>query len=283
VRLVVATRRELLLWIGALTSQAALAGCKAHVPAQNGDTPDGFFTPNQRLALGALADVVLPPDDAPGGQALGAVPYIERLLTALDGDTPQIFAGGPYSGRTTFPNGVRPGNDFATFVPVDRVALAAWRLILFGSDGLPGGGPNDAVNGKVVGLRDLVKNGVNAAMQASPGGPVASLDPDTRKDLFNGLDDSFKEALVQLVVQAAWAAPEYGGNPGLTGWKLVHYDGDTMPLGFSIWDDALGAYRERPEAPNSTKDPGPDPEPLDDTSIAFVRKIVAFTGGKEFS
>jgi hypothetical protein len=279
------TRRELLLWIGALTTQAALSGCKSKAtgPAP-GDVPDGFFTPNQRLALGALANVVLPADDTPGGEALGAVPYIERLLTALDGDTPQVFAGGPYSDRNALPDGTHPANDFATFAPVDRVTLAAWRLILFGSSGVPGGGPNDAVNGKIVGLRDLVMTGVTTAMQASPNQPLGSLDPDALQTIFDEeLEGAFRDTLVELVTQAAFAAPEYGGNPDLAGWKLAHYEGDSMPLGYSIWDDKLGAYRERPDAPCSTPNPGPDPEPMDDVARAFIRKLVALTGGKEFS
>jgi hypothetical protein len=55
-----------------------------------------------------------------------------------------------------------------------------------------------------------------------------------------------------------------------------------MPLGYSIWDDKLGAYRERPDAPNSGPNPGPDPEPMDAASLAFIDKLIALTGGRKF-
>ncbi len=32
------------------------------------------------------------------------------------------------------------------------------------------------------------------------------------------------------------AAPEYGGNKDLKGWKRTGYQGDVMPLGYSFWD-----------------------------------------------
>ncbi len=62
-----------------------------------------FFTPAERATLEALVDRIFPADHDPGALALGAVSYIERLLTAFEGaDPPRIYAGGPLSGRQPF-------------------------------------------------------------------------------------------------------------------------------------------------------------------------------------
>ena len=66
------------------------------------------------------------------------------------------------------------------------------------------------------------------------------------------------------------------------GWRLVHFPGDQMPLGYSLFDVAAGVYRERGDAPVTTADPGGDPEPMDDDTRAFLRQLVTTLGGKEF-
>ena len=48
---------------------------------------------------------------------------------------------------------------------------------------------------------------------------------------------------IELVCQAAYAAPEYGGNQGTVGWSQIHFEGDSQPLGYSLWDAANGVYR----------------------------------------
>ncbi len=99
------TRREMLVSVGASSVASTLPGlgcgstpapASSMPPIQKAVTP--YFTTEERSVLGALADAVLPPDDVPGGNALGAVDYIERLLTAFEEDTPFVYAGGPYSG-----------------------------------------------------------------------------------------------------------------------------------------------------------------------------------------
>jgi hypothetical protein len=246
----------------------------------------GFFSDAERRALGALADAVLPPDDTPGGAALGAVNYIERLCTAFENSKPTVFAGGGFSGRVATPaadgtpSSSAPANAFATPAPLDRATEFAWRLYLYGSDGV-GGGPNDAVFGKVVGLRDVVKKIVAQAMGMSKT-PLEKLTPQALKDVLAGLDADYRDTLVDLVSEAAFGAPEYGGNPGLAGWKMVHFEGDVQPLGFSWFDPSQNAYRERPDAPVSMANPSGDPDPLDDDTRAFIGQVVTLLGGKTF-
>ncbi|HVY46402.1 MAG TPA: gluconate 2-dehydrogenase subunit 3 family protein, partial [Minicystis sp.] len=250
-----------------------------------------FFTDEERAVLAALADVVIPPDDTPGGADLGAVTYIEKLLTAFDapaGTTPPVFAGGPFSGRQPYGDGEGgastsfPPNDFATFLPMDRVTEAAVRLFLYGSKGVPGGGPNDDVLGPVKGLRDIVRAGLSDAIASSPDEPLAALDLPARTALFKGFADDFQEAMIDLVCQAAWSAPEYGGNPDVAGWRLIHFEGDAQPLGYSLYDLRTGRYVERADAPMTTANPGSDPEPMDAATHDYIATVTTLAGGTVF-
>lgn len=256
-------RRTFLQLVGAGT--AALmwpAGCARR----------GFLTTAERRTLAALADAILPPDDQPGGAALGAVEYVEALVTALDGAAPTVLRGGPYSGRQPFaddsgaPTSTLPPDGFSVAAPLDRVALRAWQLRLFGSAGTDGGGPNDGVLPPIVGLRDQLRDGLGAA--------------DGKR--FDNVDPDFVTLLYGLVAEAAFGAPEYGGNPGGAGWAMVHYEGDMQPLGFSRFDAASDGYVEDPARPVTTANPGPDPEPLDDATRALLDEVIAALGGKRF-
>jgi hypothetical protein len=219
----------------------------------------GFFTSDERAALGSLAECVLP-----GSRSLGAVDFIEQLLTAFDVDPPRIYAGGPFSGRTAYanddgtPSSNFPPNSFKDFLPLSRVQKYAWRLKLYGSSGVRGGGPNDHVLGKTKGMRDVFKDGLKEALSLSMG----ATDRAAMALVHPLLDSGFKDALKSLTLQSAYAAPEYGGNRGLKGWRSVHFEGDNLPLGFSHYNETTQAYAERADAPVSTLSPGPDPDKM---------------------
>jgi hypothetical protein len=290
------SRRDVLRYVGGVAVATAvpvsLGGCEFGGPSQT-----GFFTDDERAALAALANAVLPPDDTPGGAALGAVEYIERLVTAFDGadatHPPAIFAGGPFSGRAPYadangaPSENFPPNSFASFLPLDRIKEAGWRIKLFGSSALPGGAPNDAILGPVVGLRDQLKTGLADAMKGSVElgfGDLASLNQDDLITYLNKLEATFHDLIIDLVQQACFCPPEYGGNLGMGGWALAHFEGDQQPLGYSVWSTAQNKYVERPDAPMSTLG-GPDPEPLSDDVVAFIDHIIAVfpTYARKFS
>jgi hypothetical protein len=243
----------------------------------------GFLSADEKSALGALANAVIPPDADPGGEALGAVDYIERLVTTFDAHVPALFGGGPFSGRQQqpdangHPSSTLPPNDFTNFVELDRVSEYVWRLKLHGSAGVPGGAPNESMLGPVIGIRDQLKKGLAAAMAASKA-PLAKLSPADLADTFNALDKDFRDLMIDLVIEAAFSAPEYGGNKNLEGWRLTHYDGDSQPLGYSQWDGAH--YVERPDAPVSTANPGPDPAPMDAATRQVLETAIAFLGGR---
>ncbi|HEY2366459.1 MAG TPA: hypothetical protein VGH87_08740 [Polyangiaceae bacterium] len=276
-----------------------------HIVACDNSPPPqtGFFTDAERAALGALANAVLPPDDTPGGKDLGAIQYIEKLCIAFDGSdathAPAIYGGGPFSGRMPFaddqgnPSTNFPPNSFANFLFLDRVKDAGWRLAILGpSATLPQ--PNVGValtNGAsipvLVGLRDRMKAGLKDAMQGSIDlgyGELATLSQQDLVDYLNKIESNFRALVIDLVQQACFCPPEYGGNLNLAGWKLAHFEGDPQPLGYSVWSTAQNKYVERADAPMSTPN-ATDPEPLSTDVVTFIDSVInAFpTYAKKFS
>jgi hypothetical protein len=228
------TRRELLTWLPA--AMAALR-CAPHMDAVQ-PPPLRFFTMTESQTLASIADQVLPPD----GSSLGAVPYVDALLSAFDDAAPRVFLGA-----------------LNETVPLDRVSERAWRLRLFGSDGVDGGGPNDAIIGKTAGLRQLVRDALAAAATK----PVEKLDPDQR------------ELLADLVTQASFAAPQYGGNTAGAGWALI---GSNGPGAYVSWDGSKNV--ERADAPDSTAEPGVDAFPLDSYTKQLLSDVATATAGQ---
>jgi hypothetical protein len=253
------TRRELIRVLGAGALLVKLPACSS----------DGspLFSADETAMLLGFADVVIPHDDTPGGAELGALEYITRLVRAFDvasaGGVPPIYAGGPFSGRVANPDGSVPASDFVNFVELDRVSEAAWRTIL------------DPATGIEAQLRAGLASALAAA--ASGGNDVHGLGPDDFARLFDAQTTEFQALMIELVCEAAWAAPEYGGNPSGAGWKLIHFEGDSLPLGYSQFDGTN--HVERPEVPLSTANPS-DPEPLTDDVRQILALVVTVLGGR---
>jgi gluconate 2-dehydrogenase subunit 3-like protein len=232
------------------------AALLAKLPAC-GDNADPVFSHTERTLLRGFADVVIPEDDTPGGSKLGAVAYIERLITAFKTVIPAIYAGGPFSGRVPYPDGTRPTSDFQHFIELDRVSLAAWQK-------------------ETADTEMQLRAGLKAAADTTTK-DIDSLAPADFQALFDASEDDFKALMIDLVIEAAWSAPEYGGNPERAGWDLIHFEGDSLPLGYSQWNGSM--HVERPEAPLSTANPS-DPEPLTDDTRQLLATVIAFLGGR---
>src|SRR5512143_2072760 len=63
-----------------------------------------FLSRHEMRTLEALCERIIPADVDPGARALGAARYIADMLMALEQAHPRIYAGGPFSGRTPFPD-----------------------------------------------------------------------------------------------------------------------------------------------------------------------------------
>lgn len=262
------------------------SGCQDAPPPEQAMMPvPRFLTDEERQGLAVLADYVLPPDDQPGGAALGAVEYVEALLTALEYDPPRLLADGPFSDRNPIPlpdgspSNVYPENSFRRFLPLTREQLLSWRLQLYGSADVPGGGPNDGLLGPTLGFRELCRQGLAQARQLA-GRPLAKLEASEVDDLWRKLRPDFLGLVTELVIEAAYGAPEYGGNRNRAGWKMLHVEGDVLPQGYSFYNAQTGRYQERPDLPISTKDLRPDPDPMDAETILHLEFVVRALGGR---
>ena len=237
---------------GALLGVAALvkAPTRRTAGAEDADAPaaapatkahPGFFNEPERRALARLADHVLP-----GAAQAGAVEYIETFLTAFDHDPPRIHAGGPFSGRRPHASGAASEASFDDFVPLDRVQERAWRLRLYGS------GPDDPL-GQVTGLRPMMLEGARHALTRAESDVAGA---------WSATTEAFRERFTELVVEATFGDPVYGGNRAQAGWELIQFEGDSLPLGFTPWDAETAAYRIREDAPHAGFSGEPDPAPL---------------------
>lgn len=276
------TRRVFLKLVGALPATALLSyGCGSDGPR--------YLTDTERRVLAACANAVFPPDDSgPGAADLGAVDFIDTLLTAFEHDPPRLHAAGPFSGRTPYPadDGSAskrfPQDQFLEFLPLSRVQRAGWQLRLYGSRGTPGGGPNDEALGPVIGLRDLLRDGVAAAIAAFPM-PIDKVDDSFLQGIYDYVPDEARTQIQLLVLQSLFSLPEYGGNRDGGGWRILHhYEGDSMPFGYSYIDPATGRILDRPGAPVIGPETTPDPEPMDDQIIGLFDAASAVLGGKRF-
>jgi gluconate 2-dehydrogenase gamma chain len=233
----------------------------------------GYLTAHEMATLAALCDCVIPPDHDPGASALGAPRYIDRLLSAFDRPDrpPRIFAGGPFSHRHDGPR-----NAVKDFLPLTRLEELRWRAELFGSAAVAGADVNDATLGPLKGLRAIYREGLAKVDQVA-GGSFVSLSSADRERVFAQLGRkiftpdprrgglTFVDHLVQHTVEACLALPEYGGNRARMGWRMVGLEGDSAPLGYSIFSRARNDYGERARHPVST--PNPDELAADGTLV----------------
>lgn len=245
-----------------------------------------FLSAHERETLGAAVERIVP-----GAMEAGVVDYVEQLLTAFEYDTPRIFAGGPFSGRQPYgdygtgsPSSDYPWNAFRRFVPLTRTKEIAWRMRIYGSDRVDGGNFNDAALGPTNGLRRNYSEGLaqlDTSSQQEHGTSFVALNTDQQDDVLKKMPSAFVSLIVEHMIEGMYAAPEYGGNHDLIGWRANKFEGDSQPLGYSIYDSIAETYRERPDYPVSTENPEGDP-PFDDAAVEVVSAIVAGTGGKRF-
>lgn len=260
-----------------------------------------FFTKHERATLAAYVDRIIPPDADPGAAGLGVPRYVEALLTAFGPRTPRIFAGGPFSNRNPFPDyddGTpgrrRPRNQLRTFLPMTRLQELVWRAEIFGSARVPEIAALDAQNGgtPLMGLRDVYSAGLamidQMALQ-SHGGVFTKLAAADQDDVFKKMEgftpdprrDSFNGIVIRHTLEGCFGIPEYGGNKRLAGWKMLGLEGDSQPLGYSIFDRTANVYRERADHPMTTVNPDEvgGPRPLSGDALDVQATIAKLANG----
>jgi hypothetical protein len=276
-----------------------LVGCGAVVaalPSACGDDlpgpPRGRFLDERQFAIvDAATEIVLP-----GARDAAAVRYIDGLLAAFDVMPPAIFGGGPASGRAPItdahggPSSDFPPDAFGAFVPLSRVRAIAWRARLYGSAAVPGAAFNEGVLGVTIGWRDLYARAIDAldaaAAEIVKAARFVDLDAADQLTALSDADTAvpgFADLLATHVIEGVFAAPEYGGNAGLAGWRMARYDGDSVPLGHAFYDPSTDSYRDRPDQPTSTATPGDVVEDFSPDVIQTLTIAALGSGGMVFS
>ena len=252
-----------------------------------------FFDEHAWATIDIATGFILPGDRAARDSM--AVRYIDTLLAAFTVDPPAIFAGGPFSGRTAFPDAHGaptsqfPTNNVAEVLPLSRVQDIAWRMRIFGSAATPGGDFNDAVLGPTTGIQALYTTGIQAldaaANQVRANWPFRYLEADDQSRILDTVADAlpaFWTTLVEHTLEGTFCAPEYGGNALTIGWHMVDYDGDSAPLGHATYDITTGAYVDRKDEPTTQASPGAITETFDPDIINVLTVAAIGSGGKRF-
>jgi hypothetical protein len=296
------TRRQVLRWglVGGavvVLPGSGLLGCGENdeffgttAPAP----PASFLTAEEQAVVAAVTARIVPTDDLPGAVEAGAANYINRLLTFVpDENAPaEVFGGGPFSGRNPFPDPQTgmpsttfPADNFTQFIPLTRLQLMSWRVRLLGSAAVPGADFNAGVLPPVTGIRDQYRAGLAEIQTLSTqmfGADFVALTPSEQDAVLAAIDSEFRDLITDHTLEGMFCAPEYGGNKDRAGWELIQYDGDSQPLGYSIFDETTMSYNERPDKPNSTADPDEDFGGVDATTQRFLRVLVRLTGTPHF-
>lgn len=185
-----------------------------------------FLDPHGYETLRAVTGVIIPEDEDPGALSACAADYIDFLLGAFQVDPPRIYAAGPLSGRHGGENG------FSTYLPLSRVKEIAWRTYIEGSRGIP----EREFNGPVTGLQEIYTKGLeelDKLARESAQADFKDLSQAEQERILNRADPAFLAIVFDHTVEGMYAAPEYGGNRDLAGWKYIGYEGDRQPIGYT--------------------------------------------------
>ena len=208
--------------IGALpiaVASAAVLGAEGCTSSASSARSLRFFTAGQAAVVEAATARIAPgptddPAEAghPGAREADVTGYIDAMLGALgalDDAAPLVFAGGPWSNRHT------SGPDLmARFVALDPVAKIAWRR-------------------RLTGWQQQYRQGI-ATLDKLAGGDFTKASR-TKQDkiLVMSSVSSFMSLLFEHTIEGLYAAPEYGGNRGLAGWREIGFPGDIQPRGYT--------------------------------------------------
>jgi gluconate 2-dehydrogenase gamma chain len=214
-------RRRTIIALIPVATVLAASGCTSSPKKTTGDRVLLFFDQHQAAVVeDATARIAPGPGDDPaeaghpGAREADVTGYIDTVLGALgtlhdDAPPPMIVAGGPWSNRHT------SGPDLmARFTALDPVAQIAWRK-------------------RLTAWRSQYQDGI-AALDKLAGGDFTKATPQKQdKILATQSVSSFTSLLFEHTIEGLYAAPEYGGNRGLAGWKDIGFPGDIQPRGYT--------------------------------------------------
>jgi hypothetical protein len=275
---------------GAAVTVPWLPGCSDR--GAGSSPPARFFTGEERAAVEQLAAAIVPEDQTVGALGTDAVEYVDRFLAAFESPVPAIYRSGPFSGRTPFqdpatgdPSDDFPDNAFLEILPPTRMQELSFRIELLGSASVPNGEINAPLVPATPGLQTLYRDAVvtlNDFARAQGAASFAALDDAGKLAAFNATPPEFRDAFLAHLAEGMFCAPEYGGNRGTAGWRDYFYDGDSQPLGHTLFDASSDTLRDRPDQPNQTLDPNRQNDGLEPDVESFVTAVALSQGGKRF-
>lgn len=175
-----------------------------------------FFSPHEAAVITeAVARLVPGPEDdpaerdSPGAREADVPRYLDTLLSALESDPERIHMAGPWSDRHG-----GEADHMAQPVPLSQVQRSAWtqRLTEWRQTYREGVGLLDTLaDGDFAGASRDVKDRVLASQDAT----------------------RFVDVLFGHTIEGMYAAPEYGGNRDLAGWRDIGFPGDVQPIGYT--------------------------------------------------
>jgi len=291
-------RRSVLKWMsasGAALYLPTLVGCSDSSdsgPDGSGASPNYFFSTEQRATIESVAGALLPEDDTVGALGAGAVEYIDRYLAAFDSPVPDIYRAGPFSGREPFPDPATgaasdsyPDNMFEEILPLSRMQELAWRREFFGSDAIPNGDINGAIVEQWPGIHALYEQAIATLDSTAVDAGFSTLSQMSVEQIleaYAATDARFRSVFLAHLAQGMFGAPEYGGNTDGVSWRDYYYDGDSQPLGHTLFNHDTQTLYDRPDAPNQTIDDDAFSDPLSDRVLNFVNVATVAQGGKRF-
>jgi hypothetical protein len=240
-------RRAVIGTIPVAVASAAVLGAAGCTSSSDSARPRTFqfFTSHQAAVVEAATARIAPgpaddPAEAghPGAREADVTGYIDSMLGALgalDSAAPLVYAGGPWSNRHT-----SGPNLMARFTELDPVARIAWRR-------------------RLQAWQQQYRQGI-ANLDKLAGGDFTKASAAVRDKILAGSGASaFTPLLFEHTIEGLYAAPEYGGNRDLVGWKDIRFPGDIQPRGYT--------------ADEVSRSDGPDP--VDNTGIvAEVLKLL---------
>jgi hypothetical protein len=286
-------RRAFLKLVAAGGAAAALPALPACVATGGRVAPPGeahFFDARERATAEALAEAVLPEGETVGALGANAVEYVDRFLAAFENPVPAIYRGGPFSGRTPHPDpetgapSLRfPENGFLEVLPPTRLQELSFRILLHGSGSVPGGDRNAPIVPSWPGLRAIYREGLAALDVAAGSSGLRALGFEARLAAFDASPQAFQEAFLNHLAEGMFGPPEYGGNPGGIAWRDYHYDGDSQPLGHTLFDRRTQTLYDRPDQPMQVRDPRLPEGDLPPEIERMLEAILVPLGGRRFS
>ena len=211
-----------------------------------------------------------------------------------------LFAGGPFSGRTPFPDSASgsasthfPPDSFLDPLPLPRLKRLAWTVRLLGAAAVPEVTDNPlATTLPDIDMRRRYRSGIaqlNQLSNAQFGATFDALEPAQQDTIIKALKGTgpgadFYNLAVNHTIEGMLSAPEYGGNRNGIGWQITHFDGDSQPLGYTIFNTTTMSYVERADKPNSTIDPDDDCSGFSDNMVKFLNTtLVNLAGATQFA